>query len=717
MKKVFFLSFLLLSISLLVAQEVSPSLNDLSDTTAIKKQVDRFSRINHSIPEEDSLLGRIIRASKGLDVPSWEVRFLNCWSQQKVSQAIYPAANSLISEALNIAEQSPELRNSVDYRDALVQKTLVLFYQSKWDSCLYYAGKGVRLSHDNGDSFNESICLTQTANVYGITQKHSEQIEPLYLRAKALAQKTATLHDDVMMLHNYSYFLKTAPRYDLKKSMEILISMQPFSREKELITNETLPYRRAAFFYRGAYLQLLQQLSEDYYYLGDFDQAIAYANAFTQQKQSEGGYIYMPYLLIQRVFLQTCLGNVHAVQQGLDSALQLYRQNFHREEMPLPAYNYVKGWLAEQENHLSQAFTFYRKAAEQDKWIAVNENHIGLFRTAVKMRDIPLADSLFRVYTKGLNANIVSYYKIFFYKELPAYYRLKKKDIAALQASLRYYELKDSMTGISSYLIASSLEKKFQLREKDRLLTIAEKEQEWQQKKSLALITGIFFLLLLLLLLYLNYRLKKKQALALQSKNKEIETLIRELHHRVKNNLQTVSGLLSLQRNRIQDDGIRQMMEEGKNRVEAMALIHQKLYMNNELASVNIKDYLEELGGHLAESFGYKRNTVKTEVRLADGLMDIDRAIPIGLIVNELITNAFKYAFAGVSAPEILLSLIENSGKVELQVADNGSGLDPEKTGRESFGLKLVNMLVSQLDGELTTRSGNGTTYHISIQV
>ncbi|HVZ25081.1 MAG TPA: hypothetical protein VG842_03460, partial [Sediminibacterium sp.] len=445
MKKIFSLCFFfLVSTWALVAQDQVPFPADLPDTIAIKKSVDRLFLTSHSIPAEDSLFGRVIQASKHLQLPAWEIRFFNSWSQQKVSQAVYPAANSLISAALDIAAKNPGLLTTLDYRDALVQKSLVLFYLSSWDSCLFYSRKASQLSHAQGDYFNESISLTQIANVYGITQKNPDQIEPLYLQAQALAQKTATLHDDVMMLHNYSYYLKTAPRYDLKKSMEILISMQPFSQEKELTQNSSMPYRRAPFFYRSAHLQLLQQLSEDYYYLGDFEQARNYAAAIIQTKQAAGGYIYLPYLLMQRIFLATYLEQPFVVQKELDSAVRLYRKNFKRDEIPLPVYYYVKGWLAEQDNQLSTAFAYYTRASEQDKWIAVNENHIGLFRVAVKMKNRPLADSLYKVYSRRIDSNIISYYKIFFYRELPAYFRLKNRETTALRASLRYYELKDS---------------------------------------------------------------------------------------------------------------------------------------------------------------------------------------------------------------------------------------------------------------------------------
>ncbi|GAA0563148.1 sensor histidine kinase [Chitinophaga japonensis] len=201
-------------------------------------------------------------------------------------------------------------------------------------------------------------------------------------------------------------------------------------------------------------------------------------------------------------------------------------------------------------------------------------------------------------------------------------------------------------------------------------------------------------------------------------KNEYIESLIRELHHRVKNNLQIVSSLLSLQSNRVADDKARLALEEGKTRVDAMAMIHQKLYMDNELASVNIEEYLGHLSASLANSFGYDAQHVHMQVQLSNRSMDIDLAIPIGLIVNELITNAFKHAFQGVAQPAIKLTLLEQPDHLELTVADNGRGLRlPE--GLESpgsFGMKLVQTLVEQVNGAMTVRQHPGTTYTIEIR-
>ena len=201
-----------------------------------------------------------------------------------------------------------------------------------------------------------------------------------------------------------------------------------------------------------------------------------------------------------------------------------------------------------------------------------------------------------------------------------------------------------------------------------------------------------------------------------REKNKYIESLIRELHHRVKNNLQVVSSLMSLQSNRIEDEKARTALEEGKTRVDAMALIHQKLYVDHELASVNMSAYLAELTASLAGSFGLPPYTVETGVELVNPSMNIDKAVSIGLIVNELVTNACKHAFKHISHPKIYIQLRQQQNQLLLSIADNGVGVKKNDEVENSFGLKLVRILVNQLDATMQVTNKDGTSYLIQMK-
>jgi two-component sensor histidine kinase len=201
----------------------------------------------------------------------------------------------------------------------------------------------------------------------------------------------------------------------------------------------------------------------------------------------------------------------------------------------------------------------------------------------------------------------------------------------------------------------------------------------------------------------------------------EKETLLREVHHRVKNNLASIIGLLELQQSRqIEPDNIALLTELG-NRIRSMALVHEMLYQSGTLARIDFSAYLRALIGNLRDAF----NTAgKIEVRVAaDGVwMDLDAAIPCGLIVNELVVNAFKYAFPdhrprpGASACEISITVIQEDSVYQLTVADNGIGLpaDVDWKTTQSLGLQLVRMLGRhQLQGQLELDCGHGVSFSL----
>lgn len=201
-------------------------------------------------------------------------------------------------------------------------------------------------------------------------------------------------------------------------------------------------------------------------------------------------------------------------------------------------------------------------------------------------------------------------------------------------------------------------------------------------------------------------------------KNRYIQSLILELHHRVKNNLQVVSSLMALQATRSLDKNTKLALEDGRKRIEVMALVHQRLYLSSELSSVPLKSYLQDLALSLSESFGYELGFIKLEFDLSDEPISIDIAIPVGLIFNELVTNAFKHAFKNIKNPLLVVKLEDsNNGGLLLTVADNGIGLNLAQAKKQinTFGTKLVELLVKQLHGELILENKSGLTAKILI--
>ncbi|MFO1030869.1 MAG: histidine kinase dimerization/phosphoacceptor domain -containing protein [Planctomycetota bacterium] len=210
---------------------------------------------------------------------------------------------------------------------------------------------------------------------------------------------------------------------------------------------------------------------------------------------------------------------------------------------------------------------------------------------------------------------------------------------------------------------------------------------------------------------------RKRSEAMLRASLLEKETLLREIHHRVKNNMQVVSSLLSLQTNNVEDEKYRALFEECQTRVRTMALIHEKLYSSGNLASLDGGDYVRELVQMLSRSYLPNRSDVRVQVHAEPLVLDVQVAIPIGLILHELITNALKHAFAdaGGTVQVRLEALGERRGCLE--VVDDGRGLPPEvaieKPRTRGLGFRMVQGLVRQIDGDLQVHRAPGSRFRV----
>ncbi|MBN8634747.1 MAG: PAS domain S-box protein [Anaerolineae bacterium] len=203
----------------------------------------------------------------------------------------------------------------------------------------------------------------------------------------------------------------------------------------------------------------------------------------------------------------------------------------------------------------------------------------------------------------------------------------------------------------------------------------------------------------------------------LRTSLQEKEVLLKEIHHRVKNNMQIIASLLNLQSGTIADPATRVQFEDSQNRIRSMALVHERLYRSSELSHIDFEAYLRDLTGHLVQGYHGRSHGVELEIRAENIQLDVDTAIPCGLIVNELISNAFKHAFTGAAGGLIRIDVTRGDhGWYHLRVADNGVGLPPEIDFRESktLGLQLVSSLTKQLKGTLELHRANGTVVSIT---
>ncbi len=200
---------------------------------------------------------------------------------------------------------------------------------------------------------------------------------------------------------------------------------------------------------------------------------------------------------------------------------------------------------------------------------------------------------------------------------------------------------------------------------------------------------------------------------------REKEVLLQEIHHRVKNNLQVVSSLLSLQSRGVLDEDTRQKFKESQNRVHSMALIHEQLYQSPSLSEINYPQYIRQLVAHLFRSYRVSSSRIDLKTRIEDLRLSVDAAVPCGLIINELVSNSLKYGFPNGRGGAICIELHRQpDGRANLTVADDGVGL-PEEVGfwnTQTLGLRLVGTLVKQLEGNIEVDRSEGTSIRVTFQ-
>ena len=211
---------------------------------------------------------------------------------------------------------------------------------------------------------------------------------------------------------------------------------------------------------------------------------------------------------------------------------------------------------------------------------------------------------------------------------------------------------------------------------------------------------------------------RKKEHKKVIAALKEKEVLLKEIHHRVKNNMQVISSILNLQSRHIKDKHALKMFEDSQNRIKSMALVHEKLYESENLAGIDFAEYIRSMTSYLFSLYKIGQ-AIGLNIDIKDILLDVNTAIPCGLIINELISNSLKYAFPEGIVGEICIQLFsDKDDKFTLIVKDNGIGFPKDLDFREteSLGMQLVIMLVEQLEGTIELDKSKGTNFKITFE-
>ncbi|REE05754.1 histidine kinase dimerization/phosphoacceptor domain -containing protein [Marinoscillum furvescens] len=317
----------------------------------------------------------------------------------------------------------------------------------------------------------------------------------------------------------------------------------------------------------------------------------------------------------------------------------------------------------------------------------------------------------------------ITHYQSYLHELLAPIYEAKGDFVAAYQSLKKFIPLNDSIAAKNNKEHMARLTAEYESEKKDIRIDLQETEIKSQNQIQYALLGGLGALLCITGLITKYYLEKRESNQKIEQQNaiiskslEERESLLKEIHHRVKNNLQIIASLLYLQSGKFENEDFKKVLEDGQGRVRSMALIHQKLYENEDLKSIPFGEYLNELLTEIKHSFGSDGDKVNLQVEAEDIHFDVEVAVPLGLIVNELATNAFKYAFADKDSGVFSISLKKQGEEFVLRIADNGKGLPEEIDIRKtrSLGLRLVNMLSNQLEGSFEIHAKKGTEFKLN---
>ncbi len=294
------------------------------------------------------------------------------------------------------------------------------------------------------------------------------------------------------------------------------------------------------------------------------------------------------------------------------------------------------------------------------------------------------------------------------------------------------FKLEDSLNIETQKLLLAGNDILYQMEEKDNLIEKQQANINATQKRILSILTLSLCIILVTTLIYLYNSKKKRKEIeqknaVISAKNitineslAEKELLLKEIHHRVKNNLQIISGILSLQNNSISDEKAKQILVDGQDRIQTIALLHKTMYQNENFNMVSFKTYINELVTYIKQANITGNKNITINQKIEDIQFNIDTAIPLSLIINEIITNCYKHAFENKKEGIISISIKKQmTGFYELIIEDNGNGL-PENfnsfENSKSVGFDLIRGLCQQIDGEIEITSKNGTKINIQFK-
>ena len=389
------------------------------------------------------------------------------------------------------------------------------------------------------------------------------------------------------------------------------------------------------------------------------------------------------------------------------------------------------GLLRQKQGRLDEAFQEHLKALKIRENLSSTynlcESKLNMGEVLIKLKRYPEAISHLQDVFK-FDEHQSLYQQQAAYQLLSKAYEKNGDFKSSLKNFKAFKKLSDSIYSEESIEIIAEKDARYNQQKKDAEIVLLNKENELSEAKlsrsnSIQLISLIALILLgiaAIALYQLYLKIKSKNRTITKALN-DRELLLHETHHRVKNNLQMISSLLNLQSKYVEDQKALEALQNGRNRVLSMAILHKNLYIGEDLTTVNIQTYFESLIASIFDAYNKTDKDIKAIVKAEDIELDVEKVIHIGLIVNELVTNSLKHAFDTMGAnleSKIQIEMTENDMNYNLVVFDNGTGISVKMINRgkeETFGQRLIRSLTQKLKATIETNNTHGT--HICVTI
>lgn len=616
----------------------------------------------------------------------------------------YAKRTNQLSEYIDLKSNKAQMlisngdpKGGIDIIDSLIAgydveiNLLARFYKAKGDAYSSLENldesernyfKGISLSQQEKDTFNIGICYISLASLHASLGNVYDAID---YNIKGL---------NILEKGDNTYLVTGA----CNVLCNIFQGLGNYEKAEEYANKMNQLCEENGYKQFGAYAK--SALGRQAKQRGDYDEALEYYEFAINELDRKGVRIHGSHNVKSAFKVKTDMVEVYLKKGDIDKALSLLNK---MEEQDISSYPSLA--------KMSYYEVQLESAIETNNTPKVNEY-------LEKGRELITNDSSFK--TRKIYARL---------NKLAAEYAGNYKE--ANEHLNTFFALKDSIEKKQKSQLIHNLEAKYQKAEQEKEITKLsfdnERAESQLKQKNVALILGGIGLAILSFLVFQFYKLyqtnkKNKEQLASQNViiTKALDdknTLLKEIHHRVKNNLQVISSLLSLQSRYIKDEETLDAIKAGKSRVQSMSLLHQNLYRDDNLKGVEMNQYFQNLGQNLFDTYNIKEN-IQFSTDIEDITLDIDTVVPMGLITNELISNALKHAFKGRDSGKIHLSLKEKNNSLFLTVHDNGVGLPDGElpVSYKSLGATLIQSFAEKLEGEIKIDIKDGSRVTVEIK-